>query len=313
MPQGSWLSWKAFSLTLQYKGTYAAPSMVQLLDVVSDSNPLDVTLGNPDLKSSYKHDANLSLFVQNSKREHMGNVSVGWSGTVNQIAYGVVYDRGTGRRTSMPENANGNYQMNGSVSYSAPIDRKRRFTFSTSTQSNYVHNVDLIAYEAEAATSRRNTVRTLSVGENLKANYNFGKLRAGLKASCTYYQATSASASFSDMHAFDFRYGFTLQAELPWKVQFNSDITMYSRRGYEYAEMNTNDLVWNARLSKSLLQGNLVLMLDGFDIFRQLSSTVYAVNGQGQKETYRNVIPRYFMAHVIYRLNKKPKKRPGDL
>lgn len=300
------------NLTLQYKGIYAAPSMVQLLNVISDSNPLDVTLGNPGLKSSYKHDAGLSFSMRNSKRERMANASIGYATTVNQIVYDVVYDRTTGRRTSRPENINGNYQLSGGLSYTAPIDHRRLFTFTTSTTSAYAHNVDLIAYNDDEEENHRSTVRTVLLGETLKADYRRGKLRVGVKASGNYYRAVGTRTSFATINAYDFRYGATLQAELPWKLQLATDLTMYSRRGYEYHEMNTNDLVWNARLFKSVMQGRLVFMVDAFDIFHQLSSTVYAINGQGQKETYRNVIPRYVMAHIIYRLNIKPKKRPGD-
>ena len=63
---------------------------------------------------------------------------------------------------------------------------------------------------------------------------------------------------------------------------------------------------------KTFLDGNLSLILDGFDILNQLSGTSYLINGQGQTETYRNVLPRYIMGHIVYRLNIKPKKRPGD-
>ena len=65
-------------------------------------------------------------------------------------------------------------------------------------------------------------------------------------------------------------------------------------------------------VAKSFLQGNLTLMVDGFDILHQLSGTSFSINGQGQTETFRSVLPRYVMAHIIYRLNIKPKKRPGD-
>ena len=84
---------------------------------------------------------------------------------------------------------------------------------------------------------------------------------------------------------------------------------MYSRRGYADESMNTNDLVWNARLSKSILKGNLTFIADGFDLLGQLSNIRYSVNAQGIQETCHNVVPRYAMMHVIYRFNKQPKKK----
>ena len=72
--------------------------------------------------------------------------------------------------------------------------------------------------------------------------------------------------------------------------------------------MNTDDLVWNARLSYTMLKGKLVLMLDGFDILNQLNSVTRVVNAQGRTETFTNTLPRYAMLHVAYYFNQKPKR-----
>ena len=82
---------------------------------------------------------------------------------------------------------------------------------------------------------------------------------------------------------------------------------MYSRRGYSDATMNTNELVWNARITKRLMHGNLLLQLDGFDMLGQLSNVRHTINAQGRTETFYNVLPSYALFHVTWRLNKKPK------
>jgi hypothetical protein len=84
---------------------------------------------------------------------------------------------------------------------------------------------------------------------------------------------------------------------------------MYSRRGYGSSELNTNDLVWNASLSRSFLKSRLTVRLEGFDLLGQLSSTVIFINGQGRTETVSNTLPRYAMLHLSYKLNKQPKKK----
>ena len=67
--------------------------------------------------------------------------------------------------------------------------------------------------------------------------------------------------------------------------------------------------MWNARLEHSVLNGNLIFMLDGFDLLHDLSKVTRTVNAQGRTESYTNVLPSYFMAHVIYRFNKQPKNK----
>ena len=84
---------------------------------------------------------------------------------------------------------------------------------------------------------------------------------------------------------------------------------MYSRRGYADPATNTNELVWNARLTKRFLRGNLLLQLDALDLLGQLSNVRRTINAQGRTETWSNVMPRYALLHVIYRLSKQPKRK----
>lgn len=49
----------------------------------------------------------------------------------------------------------------------------------------------------------------------------------------------------------------------------------------------------------------------GYDILHNLSKVTRTVNAQGRIESYSNVLPSYFMAHVIYKLNIQPKKSNG--
>ena len=44
-------------------------------------------------------------------------------------------------------------------------------------------------------------------------------------------------------------------------------------------------------------------------ILHNLSKVTRIVNAKGRIESYSNVLPSYFMAHVIYKLNIQPKKK----
>jgi len=104
-------------------------------------------------------------------------------------------------------------------------------------------------------------------------------------------------------------YGLTAQCNLPYKWQVNTDLTMYTRRGYNEASMNTDDLVWNIRISRPFFKNRILLTMDGFDVFGQISNVTRTLNAQARVETYTNVIPSYFLCHLTYRLNISPKKR----
>lgn len=307
---------KYHAVTLSYIGKYTAPNMVTLLNTRSDNNPLVVTLGNPDLKSSYRHTAALQYTMNNRKRERSLFFNVSYVTTRRQVASGFVYDPATGVYTYKPENINGNYNTSSRLTFSTPFDQARKLKFETTTAWQYYHSVDLMG-TAQAGgealmRSTRSTVHTHLLTEQIKLDYALSKATLGVKGNVTWQNATSARESFNEISAFDYQYGLTARITLPWDMRLSTDLTVYSRRGYATSGMNTDDVVWNARLTKNFMQGNLQVMVDGFDILHQLSGTSFSINGQGQTETFRSVLPRYVMAHIIYRLNIKPKKRPGD-
>ncbi len=131
----------------------------------------------------------------------------------------------------------------------------------------------------------------------------------GLKGNFAWYNTNSDRTDFNRINAFNFNYGAIATLQLPWHLQLATDLTMFSRRGYEGSSMNTDNLIWNARLSYTMLKGRLTWMLDGFDLLGQLDNVTRVVNAQGRTETYTNVLPRYAMLHVVYRFNKQPKKK----
>ena len=110
------------------------------------------------------------------------------------------------------------------------------------------------------------------------------------------------------MNAVDFSYGITFRYTLPWKIEFGTDMKMFSRRGYNESSMNTNDLIWNAQQTRSFCKGKLLATITGFDILGQLSSTYYNVNSQGSSEYWGNSLNRYVMLSLKYKFNLGPKK-----
>lgn len=312
-----WDNWrKEAKLKYETKGSFAP--MTNFVNYRSDEDPLDVTLGGSNLKDSYAHTLSFLFSNNHSNKNRFFNVNGKYSVARNQMAYAYIYNRTTGVRTYRMENVNGNYSTELNVNYTFPLDKAKKLILSSNTGYDFYHNVDFIGEEygenrAFVSTMpQRSVVKTNLLGEILTLRWKIGKHNLRFFAAGDWHLASGSRENFENISACNFRYGMTAQLELPLDIQLSNDITMYSRRGYNSRDMNTNDLVWNARLSKRLWKNRLTLIVDGFDILQQLSGTSFSINGQGQKETYQNVIPRYVMAHLIYRLNVKPKKKPGE-
>ena len=147
------------------------------------------------------------------------------------------------------------------------------------------------------------------LSEELRLNYGYRKLNLGLKGSAAWNHATADRSDFNDANTWNIRYGANAVVDLPLAFQLSTELTMFSRRGYESSAMNRDDLVWNARLSKGFMNNRLHLMLDAWDILGNLSNVNAGIDSRSRWEYYTNVIPRYAMLRLVYRFDKQPKSK----
>lgn len=300
---------KGRKFQFRYLGVHVQTPADQLylLDYMDDSNPLNIRVGNPGLKDTRRTDLGFYMNMGKDGEARGFNFNTNYRLTTNAVAMGRTYNPTTGAYTTRPENVNGNWLVWGGLGGNFLFGKQKRFSFDSETNYTYHNSVDLTGVEGSAAPMR-STVRNLHLGETLRLEYSREKWRAGIKAHANWTHATSARQGFETVDAVDYHFAFTGRIELPGGVGFDTDLTLYSRRGYEDRTLNTDDLVWNARLTKSILGGSMTFIVDGFDILGQLSGVTRSLNAQGRTETFRNVLPSYFMAHVVYHLNIKPKK-----
>lgn len=293
---------------LRYSFGRSQPALVSLLPTRDDANPLVVRTGNPSLKDPIHH--NVFFFHSFRKKELKRNVRIeGLYGvTRHAVAQAMDYDPKTGRRHYQPRNIDGNWSARTAFNFSQALGKKQHLTIATGTNAGFLNSADYITEEG-AEVPVRSSVRNVTAGENLSLSYYTADCNVTAKAAADWTYAYSGRKDFSTISAVNYSYGAAATLQLPWKVQLATDITVYSRRGYEDPAMNRDDVVWNLRLSKNILRPNLTFVLDGFDVLRQLSSTTRSINTQGRTETWLNTIPSYLMAHVIYRLHIKPKRQ----
>ena len=188
------------------------------------------------------------------------------------------------------------------------MGKNKKTTVYSILEGNYYHNVDFIGSDINP-TGNKSIVKTFQLSENLTLNRQFEKMTIGFKGRATWSNSRSRREGFQTINALDMNYGLTAQINLPYKWQVNTDLTMYTRRGYEEVSMNTDDLVWNIRISRPFFKNRILFTVDGFDVFGQISNVTRTLNAQALVETYTNVIPSYILCHFTYRFNIQPKSR----
>ncbi len=290
--------------------TASQPSMTSLITFRDDSNPLYVSLGNPDLKDTHLLATGLSISKSSSKFAFWLNAD--YNRTYNAEATSTVYDKTTGVTTSKPTNINGNWMTNVSLSIDKRIDKDSRARIHNMLSGRYMCSVDLNSV-AGSEMSEPSKVNNFNATDKLSFSWDItSDIHLSLYASENYTHQSSAREGFSTVDAHDIGYGGEITAELPWHFQLSSTLDGTSRRGYSDSQMNTNELVWNAKLNRSFCKGKLVASIEGYDILGQRSNRRYTLNAQGRTESYSNLIPSFGMVTLSYKFLKNPKKKGVD-
>ena len=172
----------------------------------------------------------------------------------------------------------------------------------------YNRNVDLTAVEGhtESVLSKVNNHWTQN---ELSLNYQKEGATCSLVGALGGRNGNSKRENFHTINAYDFNYGIVGSYHFGFGLETGMDLKMFSRRGYDDPSFNTDDWVCNAYLSQSFCKGKLSAKLEAYDLFQQLKSMSYEVNGQGKTETCFNTIPHYVMLHLMYKLNISGKKK----
>ena len=294
---------KLSTLRVNYRGTTSQPGMTDLLDIVDDSDPLNITMGNPGLKPSFTN--TLRVFYNNYIQDHQQAMMahVNYSNTRNSISNMVTYDEQTGGRTTRPENINGNWNLSGAFMFNTALDSIGMWTVNTFTNVRYNNYVGYLALDRNS-DSQKNTTKTVQVGEQLALSYRNSWLEVSLDGSLDYTHTRNLLQSQSNLDTWQFAYGGSFNFYLPWGMSVSTDLHQNSRRGYSDASMNTNELIWNAQLSQSFLKNNaLTVSLQFYDILHQQSNFSRTINAMQRSDTRYNSINSYAMLHAVYRLN----------
>lgn len=292
-----------------------APDLLNEAGIVDDTDPMNIRIGNPDLRYAIRTDAVLdgNLYSMNKRMHNRIDLSYGF--THNAIGIGQIYDRTTGRRTFIPTNVNGNWDATAKHTINYSFGDGKKHSVGMVTQFNHRNNVDLIGDNGQQTIDNRDlpinksVVRSAILSFSPKLNLSLGKHTLGFSSDVAWNRYTSDRTTFQDINAWQYRIGTNAIVHLPWKFDLTTDLTLYGRTGYNDTSLNTADVVWNARLARALFKGKLVVMVDGFDILGQLSNVTRTINAQGRTETYTNVLPRYGLLHVIYKFQKVPKQK----
>lgn len=319
------LRWKISNTSqwrVRYNGRMSQPSMTNLLDVEDNSDPLNISLGNPGLKPSWTN--NFNTFYNNyiPERQMGWNLGAGFNQTNNSISTATTYDTETGVRTTRPENINGNWSTWGYAGFNTALGKKKYWNISDNVNINYNNSVGYMQ-QAGSLNSVKSTTKRLTLGDNLRLNYRYDwgesgyGVDFGINGGFSYSYARNDIQTNANLDTWIFNYGGNFMVNFGWGMTFSSDLTEQSRRGYADESMNTNELIWNLQLQQGFFRDrSLNITLEWYDVLGQRSNISRNISATQRSDTWTNAIYSYGMIRVIYNLNlmgsKEARREFGD-
>lgn len=289
---------KKTRVQLSYEGDTKQPGLTELLTLTDNSDPLNITRGNPSLRPSYNQ--RVRLEARDTKIGLNGDMT--WANTVNSVTRAVTYNTQTGGIESYPVNVNGNWNARATVRYQKRI--KRRFSVTARTGASFSQNVSLIN-EGQQEMPERSTTHNTTLNANLRFGYQPQWGGFDLTGDWRFRHSTNLLRETGD-YTRDYRLGVNAYADLPGGIQLRSDVNYSFRNGTNITPGEDDQVVWNASLSwRFLKQKKAELSFYWADILSQKKNFTRSVSSSGLSERHTQQIGSWFMLSFKYRFNKQ--------
>lgn len=283
-------------LRIDYETSMQEPTIQELQPVINNSDPLNLSVGNPNLRPGYSHQIRTSFtyfdpatFI-NVFSFLTGNYTTDAISTSQMVDQNLV-------RTTQPVNVAGNYSLNGSIHFGFPI-KKLKSRAGIRVNGDWQHGITLL-------NNTENAIDRLTTGATVTYSYNLDeKLNVDLRASVEDQKAVY------DFEVPDQRFlNKTYEAEFTLKLlkhyQLNPQFRLldYSSQTTDFQQ--TIPLL-DISFSRFLLKNNVGELKVGVRnlLDKNLSVTQASSTNYLEQRTYNN-LGRYFMISFTYALNKQ--------
>ena len=325
------------SMRLFYRGTSSQPSTSQLIPVPDNSDPMNISFGNPSLTPYFTHSLRGDYRYSNREKFSSFNVRFNGSYVQNPIVNTIWYGENGGQFT-MPFNGPASFNAGVNTFMNLPIGSSG-FSINNSLSGNwrqsasYVgEDIDMSTYYAEdggyydfmnelignfgdpdwyAAHVTENSTKTLSLNERLRVRYSGTAFEATIGGST---RMNRSWYSISDARDNTTTWNNRLSAGLTWNwnaagvsVEGDYDFNWYDG----YSTPQPSEHVLNAEISKLLFNDQLTLAIRGYDILGQSKNLTVSDSSNYHNEVTSNTLGRYVIVSLTWRFGTMGGGRGG--
>lgn len=295
------------SLSFDYRMRSSQPSLTQLQPVADVSNPLNIVVGNPELKPTFTHRINLRFndFNQEAQRSIMGMLGVNFA--QNSIISTVNYDSSTGGRTTTYTNVNGVWDAFGMGMLSLPFTGNKSFSFTSHLFGRFSQTV---GYN----NNEYNRSQTFSINYSPGLAYRTDlfdlEIRPRYNLQTTHNSVQTAVSNNRNIHTYGGQFNGTYSA--PFGLVLSTDLSYSATSGYS-AGYDTKQWIWNGSIAYQFLKDKKAsVMLSVYDILGQRKNVNRNVTASYIEDAIYNSLGRYGMLTITYRFSSFKKGQEPD-
>ena len=327
------------NIMLNYNGRSSQPSTSQLMPVPDNTNPLNISLGNPHLKPYFNHNIRASFGYTNMQSFTSVNVNLSGGIVQDAITNAQWYDQ-AGVQYSIPVNGPGTGNANASLMVNTPLG-KSDFSIMSMTNARYSQSTSYVGtgsldsgkyYDAEKVSFDydqfhkdfpdlgdtpafvENRIQTAGIMQSLRLTYrnDFVELVAGGR--------TNMSKSFYTINAVNKNTTWSNNAsfEMNWTLPFGMNlISDLNYRWYNgYATPQEPEFIWNAEITQLFFDNKCTLAIRAYDLLSQAKNLFVTDASNYHQETRNNTLGRYVVISFTYRFgtfggNRGGRRGPG--
>ena len=307
-----------------YWGRSSQPSTNQLLPVPDNSNPLNISLGNPNLNPYFNHSLRGNFGYTNKKTFTSVNARLGAGLVQDAITNAQWYDP-SGVQYSIPVNGPGTGNVDLRVMVNSPFG-KSGFSIFSMTYGRYNQSTSFIGsgalesekyYDPETATFDyaafnrdysdlsasddfvNNKTQTMSFTQRLRLTYrnDFVEVTVGgrTRMNKSWYTMKNSQLEATWNNQVDASMNWTI----PGGINIISDVDYNWYDGY--TSDPENEIILNAEITKLLFKNKCTLALKAYDILGQSKNLSVSDSANYHIETRNNTLGRYIILSLTYR------------
>lgn len=316
------------NLRLFYFGRSSQPTTSQLMPVPDNSDPLNISLGNPYLLPYFNH--NIRGHFGYTDKETFFSIHGRFGSSVVQdpIVNAQWYDA-DGVQFSLPVNGPLSWSVDGRVMINSPFSRNSKFSVFSMTYAKY--------NESNSYIGKTNAFNTSDYYDEETAEFNYTRFQEDFNARKDemFTENRTQSLNFTQRLRFTFRNDFVeinlggrtriskswytissynqkatwnnqIDASMNWTIpgglNLIADCDYNWYRGYTTPQ--DDEFVLNAQIDKLLFKKRFTLSLKAYDIFNQSKNLSVTDESNYHLETRNNTLGRYIILSLTWRFGK---------